>query len=37
MMQEETQGKMTLLLIRNWDGFQAAMRKIKSGFNRGGN
>jgi hypothetical protein len=28
MKQEQTQLRMTLLLIRDWDGFQAAMREI---------
>jgi len=36
MIQEETQGKMTLLLIRNWDGFQAAMRSIMKQADRRG-
>jgi hypothetical protein len=28
MKEEQTHLKMTLLLIRDWDGFQAAMRGI---------
>jgi hypothetical protein len=28
MKQEQTQLRLTLLLIRDWDGFQAAMREI---------
>jgi len=28
MKQEQTHLRMTLLLIRDWDGFQAAMREI---------
>jgi hypothetical protein len=28
---------MTLLLIRDWDGFQLAMREIMLGFDRRGN
>jgi hypothetical protein len=28
MKQEQAHVKMTLLLIRDWDGFQAAMRNV---------
>jgi len=28
MKQEQTHLRMTLLLIRDWDGFQAALREI---------
>jgi len=37
MKQEQTHLKMTLRLIRDWDGFQIAMREIMSGYNRRGN
>jgi hypothetical protein len=37
MKQEKIHFKMTLLLIRDWDGFQLAMREIMLGFDRRGN
>jgi len=37
MQKEQTHLKMTLRLIRDWDGFQIAMRKIMSGSSRRGN
>ena len=37
MKQEQIHLKMTLLLIRDWDGFQIAMREIMLGSDRRGN
>ena len=36
MLQEQTHLKMTLLMIRDWDGFQRAMREtMKYSYRRG--
>jgi len=37
MNQEQTHLKMTLLLIKDWDGFQAAMRGIMVRWDRRSN
>ena len=37
MQKEQAHLKMTLLLIKDWDGFQTAMREIMLGSDRGGN
>ena len=37
MKQEQTHLKMTLLLMKDWDGFQMAMRKIMMGSDRRSN
>ena len=37
MKHEQAHLKMTLLLIKDWDGFQMAMREIMASFNRRSN
>ena len=37
MQNEQTHLKMTLLLVKDWDGFQMAMRKIMMRDDRGSN
>jgi len=37
MKQEQTHSKMTLLMVKDWDGFQMAMRKTMIRDARGSN
>jgi hypothetical protein len=37
MQNEQTHLKMTLLLVKDWDGFQMAMRKTMMRGDRGSN
>ena len=37
MKQEQTHSKMTLLMVKDWDGFQVAMREMMLRDDRGSN